>query len=321
MIKEKIIFSIIILFGSLFLGILFRGRKGELYCQSFSKSMIIFLTKTATPLIVCLSFWVIDITDNIGILTLPLVGLLLSTLAILPARFLIRFHHLNRPQAGSYITCAMFSNIGYTLGGFLAFVLLGEVAFGLTVLYCLYFKPFYYTVGFHIAEYYGSESRSNITESLKKIFTEGIRLLPLLGLILGAILSFSGIDRPFILGQLNKILIPTSTFGLLFAIGMTLKFSVLKQFKAQLFSMSVLKFIIMPLIALVIAYLMGYDKLMDGLPLKVVFIEAAMPVAIASLVLTNLFNLDKDLSNSCWIFSTLLIILLLPLFVLILNLL
>jgi hypothetical protein len=316
----KILFSTTILFGSLFLGILFRKHKEEAYCQNLSKNIIIFLIKVITPIIVCLSFWVIDISQNLGILTLPLIGFLLSTIIILPAKFLANFHHLNRPQAGSYITSAMFSNIGYTLGGFLAFVLLGEVAFGLTVLYCLYFKPFYYTVGFYVAEYYGTEVKSNIVESLKKIFTEGLRLFPLLGLLLGALLNFSNVNRPLLFDYVNRIFIPLSTFGFLFAIGMTLKFSALKQFRPQLFTMSLLKFVISPLIGIAIAYLMGYAQLMDKLPLKVVFIESAMPVAIGSLMLPALFNLDRDLSSSCWIFTTLLVIPLLPLFILILNL-
>ena len=316
---EKILFAATILLGSLFLGKLFRNKKDKTYCDELSKRIIVFLTKTITPVVCCLSFWVIDISHNVGILSLPLIGLLVSISMVIPARFLAKLHNLSRQQAGSYITSAMFSNIGYTLGGFLAFVLLGEIAFGLTVLYCLYFKPFYYTIGFYISEHYGCQTKSNIAESLKKIFTEGIRLLPLIGLILGVILNFSGLERPSLLGALNRILIPLSTFGFLFAIGMTLKFRTLKQYKKELISMSLLKFIISPLIGLSIAYLMGYSYLMDKLPLKVVFIESAMPVAIASLVLANLFDLDKDLSNSCWIVTTLLVVLLLPLFILILN--
>lgn len=316
----KFLFTTFILFGSLFFGILFRKIRDEEYCQDLSKKMLVFLTKDIASIIACLSFWVIDVSGNVGILTLPLVGFMVSALTIFPARFLAKLHRLDRRETGSYITCAMFSNIGYTLGGFLAFALLGEAAFGLTILYCLYFKPFYYTFGFYAAEYYGTESKSNIFESLKKIFTEGIRLFPLIGLLLGVILNFSGLKRPDILGKLNEILIPWSTFGFIFAVGMTLKFGAVGKFKPQLFSMSLLKFVISPVIALVIAYLMGYAGLMNGLPLKVVFIESVMPVAIASLVLSNLFNLDKDMSNSFWIVTTLLVIPLLPLLILILNL-
>ncbi|MFH1856877.1 MAG: hypothetical protein ABH836_06645 [Candidatus Omnitrophota bacterium] len=318
---EKILFSVIILFGGLLAGVLFKKRKGCDYCQDFSRELLIVLTKVVTPVIVCLSFWVIDVSRHINILTLPLIGFLVSALTIFPARFMASAHKLNRSQTGSYITSAVFSNIGYTLGGFLAFVLLGEAAFGLTVLYCLYFKPFYYTVGFYMAEYYGTETKTNIIESLKKIFTEGVRLLPLLGLLMGVLLNLSGLKRPDFLGFVNQLLIPSSTVAFLFGVGMTLRLSAIGRYKTELFSMSVIKFIVSPVIGLGIAYLMGYGNLMEGLPLKVVFIESVMPVAIASLVLSNLFDLDKDLSNSCWILTTLLVIPLLPLIIWILNLL
>lgn len=318
---NKALFTIAVLFGGLILGFLYRVFVKEQECYKFSKEIMVFLTKVIAPVIVCFSFWVIDISKNIGILTLPLIGFLLSAFAIFPARFFSKLHKLNRRQKGSYITCAMFSNVGYTLGGFLAFVLLGEVAFGLTVLYCLYFKPFFYTVGFYAAEYYGSEGKFKAGENLRRIFTEGIRLFPLLGLGLGVILNLSGISRPLLFADINRIFVPLSTFGFLFAIGMTLKFSAVKGYKKEFLSMSLIKFVLCPLAALIMAYLMGYGQLMDKLPLKVVFIESVMPVAIASLVLPNLFNLDSDLSNACWLFTTLLIIPLLPFIILVLNLL
>jgi hypothetical protein len=263
------------------------------------------------------SFWALDLS-NTAIFTLPLLGVVITTLALIPAGFFVKIHRFDHQQAGSYIGAAMFSNIGYTLGGFIAFVLYGEVGFGLTVLYCLFFKPYYYTIGFYMAENYSSGRSSGVKDNLKRIFTEGIRLFPLLGLAIGVILNLFGFKRPYYIGTLNDILIPVTTFVYMLAIGLTMNFTAVKKFKLPVLSMSFIKFIWSPVIGILFAYLFNYQNVMEGLPLKIAIIEAFMPTAIASLVLASLFDLDQDLANSCWIFTTLLLIPLLPFILLIL---
>lgn len=314
----RIIFIIFILFVPLAIG--YRIRKSGVLqdADSISTSIIILLTKLAAPLIILFAFWKLDLS-NISIFTLPVIGIMVSTIALIPAGFFAKLHNLNHKQTGSFLTSAMFSNIGYTLGGFIAFVLYGEVGFSLTILYCLYFRPYFYTIGFYVGENYSAKERVKIKDNLKKVFTEGIRLFPLLGIAGGIILNLLSVPRPDFIGLLNKFLIPISTFGYMFAIGITLKFSLIKRFKAPLFSMSFIKFIWSPLAGLALAYLLGYHTLMDGLPLKIVLIEASMPAAITSLLIPALFNLDQDISNSCWLFTTLLIIPLLPILLWILS--
>jgi hypothetical protein len=102
------------------------------------------------------------------------------------------------------------------------------------------------------------------------------------------------------------------------AIGLTMNFTAVKKFKLPVLSMSFIKFIWSPVIGILFAYLFNYQNVMEGLPLKIAIIEAFMPTAIASLVLASLFDLDQDLANSCWIFTTLLLIPLLPFILLIL---
>jgi predicted permease len=49
-----------------------------------------------------------------------------------------------------------------------------------------------------------------------------------------------------------------------------------------------------------------------GLPLKVVIILSAMPVAFNALIPPSIYELDLDLANSCWFFTTPLLIVVLP---------
>jgi hypothetical protein len=314
----KIIFLIFVLFLPLIAGYRIRKKDKTKNVDSVSNSIIVLLTKLVVPFVILFAFWKLDLS-NIGIFTLPLLGVIVSTLALIPAGLLAKLHRLNHKQTGSFLTSAMFSNVGYTLGGFIAFVLYGEVGFGLTVLYCLYFRPYFYTIGFYIGENYSTDRKIKIKDNLKKMFTEGIRLFPLLGVAAGTTLSLLQIPRPAFIGLFNKILIPVSTVGFMLAIGMTMKTHIIKRFKAPLLSMSFIKFIWSPLIGISFAYLLGYDGLMEGLPLKIALIESSMPVAIASLIVPSIFGLDQGLSNSSWVFTTFLIIPLLPILLWVLN--
>ena len=57
-----------------------------------------------------------------------------------------------------------------------------------------------------------------------------------------------------------------------------------------------------------------------GLPLKVVTILSAMPVAMNALIPPSLFRLDLDLANACWVFTTMELVVILPVLVIILPL-
>ncbi len=73
-----------------------------------------------------------------------------------------------------------------------------------------------------------------------------------------------------------------------------------------------IKFAGIPIVVTALAKGIGYGGIEGGLPLKVVCILSAMPVAMTALVPPSLFNLDVDLANACWIFTTLGLVLILP---------
>ncbi|OIO39736.1 MAG: hypothetical protein AUJ75_00950 [Candidatus Omnitrophica bacterium CG1_02_49_10] len=312
----QILYILTVPFGGLALGYIFK-LKGYLQGE-WPNHIMRYVVMFISPVIMCISFWKLHI-PNIKILTLPLVGLSVTLLSIPPAIFISSKYKLTRRQKGSVVTTAMFSNIGYTMGGFLAFVLLGEKAFNLTILYILYYSPFFYIVGFYMAERYGLSGKNLIGEIIRKTFTQGIRLMPLLGLFIGGILSLSGVERPAIFYRINSILVPAATFAILFAAGLNLRLSKIPQRLGICLWMSFIKFVYSPALALLLAYLLGYGAIDGGLPLKVVFIESSMPVAVSSLMLPSMFNLDQDISNFVWLFTTILLIPIIPVIALILR--
>ena len=75
----------------------------------------------------------------------------------------------------------------------------------------------------------------------------------------------------------------------------------------------------MPIQFKLLAYLLGFGNIENGLPLKVVIILSSMPVAFSALIPPSIYDLDLDLANSCWFFTTALLIIILPLLLIILN--
>ena len=74
------------------------------------------------------------------------------------------------------------------------------------------------------------------------------------------------------------------------------------------------------MLATSLAYMIGYAKIDKGLPLKVVMILSSMPVAFMALIPPSIYDLDLDLANSCWFFTTALLIFVLPCLLFILGL-
>jgi len=281
---------------------------------SLMKTSIMFIE----PIIICLTFWALEISSP-RLLTLPLVATLLSISILIPARVFSGFHKHASEDRGAYLGGSMFSNVGMTLGGFVCFLFLGETGLGLSIIYAAYFIPFFFSIGFYIARRYSSASNPSWRENLRNFFTDPISLTPNIAIIFGLLLNFSGKPRPEALSSVNKFLVPLTVVIYSFAIGLTMRFRMIRDYLPECFTMSLIKFLISPVLGLGLAYLLGCSQFMDGLPLKVVFIEATMPAAIFSLVLSRLFNLNQDLANSCWIFTTLAVILILPLIYIIIN--
>jgi len=314
-----ILYSFLVIFGSLFFGYLLRKKRLIRNPDEVSAKIIKNTFRFVSPVILCLSFWRLDL-KNLSVWTLPLVGLTLSSIRLVLARRFSQFHKLSPAQSGSFITSAMFSNVGYTLGGFLCFTLFGEVGLAMAIMYTLYYTPFFYTVGFYVARHYGQERKPKVKKSLMERLTGDIRFFPFLGFLAGVVLNFGNVPRAGFFTDVNKLLVSVATFGYFSSIGLTFRFRAVKEHKGPCASMCLIKFIISPIVALTLAYIIGYHNVLDGLPMKVVLIESCMPVAFAALLLTAIFDIDRNLTNACWVVTTFMMLLVIPILVTILSL-
>jgi predicted permease len=261
--------------------------------------LVRFLVRGPGPVILCLLFWGMNLR-SLAPWLLPLLGALIACSTLLPAALFARWGKLSGPQTGSFLACAVFSNLGY-LGAFIAFALFGETAYGLGMLYLMFFTPCFYTLGFWIGSRYGGTTRPT---GMGAAFTDELRLYPFVGMLVGLTLSLLGVPRPAPFERLNGILIPVDTALLSMAIGSQLTCEPPLPWLRPCLAMSAIKFFYAPLVAWGLLNLFGFE----GLTRTVVLLQASMPVGVSPLMLPLLFRLDRRLANALWLWTTLLVI-------------
>ena len=265
----------------------------------------------AIPITFVGAVWIIKMDRALTVF--PLFGLgsyLLGGGAAIGASRLLK---LPSARAGALFTCGYFSNV-VSIGGFICYLFLGEQGFALMSLYRLLDPLSYYVIGFSIAKSYSLQSTAKTPLALrfKQLLTDPFILVNSASLALGGLLNFSGIERPGIFVTINALFIPISTMMILVSIGLNLKFGRITHYLRECVIVAVLKFILTPICMTLAALLVGFGGLDHGLPLKVVMILSAMPVAFNAVLATSIYDLDVDLTNSCFVFTTSLLVLVLP---------
>lgn len=289
----RIATSLGLFLGSMAVGYVL-GRRGWLNELRASR-IVRWLVTGPSPVILCLSFWRMDLR-SFEPWVLPLIGCLVSVSTLIPAYWIAQRMRMAPAQTGSFLNCAVFSNVGF-LGAFTAFALWGEAAYALCAVYFIFFTPLFYTLGFTLASRFG-QGRSQA--GLGKAFHPELRLYPFLGMAAGAALSLSGIPRPPVFEQVNGVLIPLETGLYLMSIGSQVHLTSPRLFLRPCLAMAGIKFIYSPLVALALLELFQ----IRGFTRTIVLLEAATPVGVSPLVLPLLFGLDRRLTNALWLSTT-----------------
>jgi len=319
--------TFLVLVVGIFSGYLFQKLVDKNYwiTPKSKKEISIFLQKLGMLWFVSVTYigslWIFKIESIIEIISMPFVGAVSTITGGFFAVIIAKYYHYNRIDIGSMFTCGYFAN-SVTLGGMVCFFYLGEEGYALVPIFTFLIRLLYYGLGYPIAHMY-AEDFVEQKETIKKII-EAIKdpffYVGVGSVLVGISLNLSSLERPEIYTTINKILIPLTTFILLFSIGLTFKFSRVYKYLKECFLISLVKFIVVPATILLIALLLDYQSISQGLPLKVSLIMSAMPVAFNSVIAANIYNLNVDLVNSCWIFTTFAVLFILPLLIFVVNL-
>ena len=323
---KQLINSFLIIFISLTGGYLIQLLvKNSIISFPFSLDrMRKFLQKFAILFLVSITYigvyWTMDF-HQIKLLLFPVLGvfnlILGGTIAILIAGRI----HLDNKDTGSFFCCGFFSNL-VNIGGLICFIFLGEEGYKLVPLYTFFIRIVYYAIGFPVAKYYSMKDQRQKRNAfdLKVMLKDPFILVGLASIIIGLSFNASGLSRPAIYTMIISLFIPISTMLLLISIGLSMKFNKVRQYQKESILIAGIKFLIVPTVMVSIGFLLGYHQINDGLPLKVILILSSAPVAFHSLIPPSLYGLNLDLANSCWLFTTFGLILLIPILLFLINL-
>jgi len=259
------------------------------------------------------SIWNLNLKTE-GITILPILGILQTLSGGVLAILIAQAMGLGPRQKGALFCNGFFTNLG-SLGGLTVFMFLGEKHYALVLIYKLFIEVMFFGVGFPIAKSFSpqvSQGPSPFLDGIKKVFSDSFIIAALIAMSMGLCLNILNIPRPYFYSKLNAILIPTSTLSMLFAIGLGLKVNKITQYKREAIAVMAIKFVLSPIIILCAALLLGLNFKENLDVLRVVIILSAMPPAYTATVAPSLYDLDLDMSNSCWILSTMAMVVVIP---------
>ena len=293
-----------VIYGALMVGWVARER--GLISESSSGPIMRRTIMFIEPPLILLIYWVLDLSKLRVLIVMPLAASLISLGSLAAGRLVSQaLGDTDRARRGSFMCCAMFSNVGITMGSFIAFLLLGQQGLSLGSLYAFYFLPFFFTVGIAVARRYSVHGGLTAKEMFTRFVCDPISLCPSIALLagLGVNLLTHG-HRPALLRPVTDAMVLVDVVIYSVAIGLSMRFGRITSYWRECAGMSLVKFLVSPLLGVGIGVALGCAGISGGVALKVVLIQASMPVAIFALVLCKLFDLDMDLANSCWILTT-----------------
>ncbi len=322
---EQLINSFLIIFLSLATGYIIQllYKKNYLKLPISMKKIRKFLQKLAILFFISITYigvyWAMDF-HQLKLFLFPLLGIFNLILGGVIALLFAGLIHMNNKDTGSFFCCGFFSNF-VSIGGLICFLFLGEEGYALLPLYTLFTRIAYYVIGFPVAKYYSMKEKKKNQKAFdfKLIMKDHFVLFALASIIIGLSLNISGLKRPPIYTTIISFFIPISTALLIISIGLSMEFNKVKQYLKESVLIASIKFLIIPVVMVSLGFLIGYHQINDGLPLKVILILSSTPVAFHSLIPPSQYGLNLDLANSCWIFTTVSLVFIIPLLFFLVN--
>ncbi len=314
---SKYFYSLGLIFFGLVLGqtikvLVAKGRISKsVPMDKYIKNVQYFVLLGLNPVITIGAFWIVRL-DDIRLLAVPMLGISALVFGGVFGLLFSKIFKHEKKKTGSMFVSASFTNLG-TIGGLACFTFFGEASYAYVSVYKLFEELYYFPVGYPIAKQFGHcETEDYRKNRLLRVLTDPFILVYLSAVFTGFILNISGVDRPPIYKTVNEILIPVISVLFVTSAGYNMRLGAIGSYMRECLAVAGVKFLITPVIITSIACLIGIGSLYDGLVLKVVLVLSAMPPAFNALIPPQIYNLDTDLANSCWLFCTGAMVLVLP---------
>jgi predicted permease len=295
-----IIFQIIIIIP--FLAGFFINKKIE-NPVLISKKIILIDLIILEPVII---FWVIwGLTLGRDQLFLPAAGLIMVVTGFFLGKLSLPLINASGKSRVSFLISSSLANHGFTMGGFICYLLAGEKGLALSSIFLIYFIPYTVLVIFNYARFHSS---GNVKLKLKDYIFNAQNFV-FVAAIAALILNLSGIKRASVNFPIDPVVMAAVALNY-FVLGININISSIKIIRADHYIISAIKFLIIPVITSIILQIVDLDRDIE----KVILIQSFMPAAVYSVMTSILFDLDTELSSSIFIVNTLIfIVMVLPL--------
>jgi predicted permease len=275
-------------------GYLARRRAGDLsvLTRKLIRANLIF----AEPLVVFWSVWGLKVDTSL--LILPAAGLLLVSAGFIAGRAAAGLLRLSGARRATFIISASLANHGYTLGGFICYLFLGEQGLGHSFIFISYFMPFIFLFIFPYARAAAASPAAG--RGILSEYLLNAQNMPIAALALALVLQLLGIRRIGIPMPIDIVLM-ISVAIYYFSLGTTFIPDDLRGSMKESAALGLVKFALLPLCTLAV---LGHVSIAG--PVKmVVVIQSFMPAAIYSVVTSMLFGLDTRKASSLFVVNTL----------------
>jgi len=264
-----------------------------------AKRIINFSLVSFEPVIVLWSIWGLNI--NIEYINLRIAGLLLALSGLLTGRLFIPFLKFSGTNKATYLISSSLANHGFTMGGFLCYLLFGETGLGLSFIFILYALPYIFLFIFSYARISSSGGLYNKKFIVKLLFN--FRNIPLFAALAAILLHFIGISRPDITFPIDIILMISISLYY-FTLGINFNLRDIKIIKAEHFTLAFSKFIFLP----ALTYLILQNVDLGNRVESIILIQSFMPAAVYSVLSSILFDLNSRLASGLFVINTIIFI-------------
>lgn len=257
-----------------------------------------------------LSIWITPLEPSHAVL--PIANTVqMSAFALLGMFVASRFLTKDRQEQGLFAINTSVPNTGFTMGGFVIYLLFGEAGLGLANVHAITFTPMVVLLAYPVARSVTSAGGTSILALLAKSVFDW-RSLGLPMAILGVLLSISHIPRPAFISDwhVTDVLMYVLNIAAYFAIGLRLRLERVMPLWRLILGLGVTRFGFGLAFGLLSVWLVSLTPwALSDTGRAVLLIESFVPTGVTSVAVANMFGFKASEASVLFVMNTLMYLL------------
>jgi len=288
-----------VLIGGLVSGYLACNNLG--LSEHWAKKIMTFVLISLNWVISLFVIWRMELRGYL--IWLPITGVTLMLTVTAFSAVFFSFFKLESKSRLTLILAGGTSNVGYTGAAFVCYALFGATGLAMANIYLLFTLPTLYLVYLPLLKVYELRSSDENTK-FKLGHLLDLRCLVIPAIITALICNFMKLPPPGFVSKfyIVDIFVYVASSLSFFAIGMQVNLSRLKNNVSLYFPVAAIKFILTPVLALSIIWVLSLSgQNLTGMIQKVIIVLSAAPGAVIMVTMSNVFDLDGPLASALWV--------------------